>query len=76
MKRSGGTAGRPFGHYSIEELEAHVPQVSDLSDLKAIKAECGFRTTKRAEQLENLVTRLIRSWTGSFDPDATGSSQR
>lgn len=70
MKRSGGSAGRPFGQYSIDELEAYVSKITDLSDLKALKAECGFRTTKRAAQLKDLVARTIRHWTGSYNPDA------
>lgn len=71
MRRGGGTAGRPFGHYSIEALEQHVPKVTDLSDLKALRAELGFRKSKRASDLDDLLARLIRSWTGSYDPDAS-----
>jgi len=70
MQRGGGAAGRPFGKYSIEEMEAHVRKLSDLSDLKALRAECGFRSTKRAADLDALLARLQHEWTGSFNPDA------
>ena len=75
MKRSGGEAGRPFRDYSIEELEAHVSKVTDLSDVKALRAELGHRKSKRAAQLDDLLARLIRTWTGSFNPDA-GHAER
>ncbi|MEQ7874185.1 hypothetical protein ABDK56_09310 [Sphingomonas sp. ASV193] len=70
MKRSGGVAGRPFYHYSIDEMEAHVKKVGDLSDLKALRAELGFRKSKRARELDDLLARLHHSWTDSFDPGA------
>lgn len=70
MKRGGGTAGRPFGDWSIEQLEEHVRKVTDLSDLKALRSELGFRKSKRASELDSLIARLIREWTGSYDPNA------
>lgn len=70
MKRGGGEAGRPFGQYSIEQLEAQVKKVTDLSDLKALRAELGHRKSKRAAELDDLVSRVIREWTGSYDPNA------
>ena len=70
MNRSGGTAGRPFGRYSIEELEAQVRQVRELNDAKALRTELRHRKSKRAAELDDLLTRLIRSWTGSYKPDA------
>jgi len=70
VKRGGGPAGRPFYHFSIDELEAHVSKVTDLSDLKALRAELGYRKSKRATQLDDLLARLIRSWTGSYNPEA------
>ena len=70
MERSGGKAGRPFGQYSIDQLEAQVPKVRELNELKALRAELGHRKSKRAAQLDDLIARLIRSWTGSYKPDA------
>jgi hypothetical protein len=70
VKGGGGEAGRPFRHYSIDELEGHVPKVSDLSDLRALRAELGHRKSKRATELDDLLSRLIRSWTGTYKPDA------
>jgi hypothetical protein len=70
MKRSGGTAGRPFGRYSIERLEAEVKNVRELNDIKALRAELQFRDSKRAADLDDLLARLHRSWTGSYKPDA------
>jgi hypothetical protein len=71
MERSGGKVGRPFGRYSIKELEAQVRQVRELNDVKALRAELGHRKSKRAAELDDLLTRLIRSWTGSYKPDAS-----
>lgn len=71
MKRSGGSAGRPFGRYSIEQLEAEVKNIRELNDIKALRAELQFRDSKRASDLDDLLARLHRSWTGSFKPDAT-----
>lgn len=70
MKRSGGEAGRPFYHYSIDQLEAQVKEVRELNDLKALRAELGHRKSKRAAQLDDLCARLIRAWTGSYNPEA------
>ena len=62
MKRSGGRAGRPFGQLTIVQLEQHVAaSKSDFSELTAILAELGHRTTKRALALKDLVNRLLRS---------------
>jgi len=70
VKRSGGEPGRPFYHYSIDQLESQVKEVRELNDLKALRAELGFRKSKRAAQLNDLCARLIRSWTGSYNPEA------
>lgn len=70
MKRGGGEAGRPFRHFSIEQLEAEVRKVKELNELKALRAELGHRKSKRAAELDDLLVRLIRSWTGSYKPDA------
>lgn len=70
MKRSGGKAGRPFGHFTIEQLEKHVKEVTSMSDLHAMRAELGYRTTKRSKELKELLDRLIRLKTNSFDPNA------
>jgi hypothetical protein len=60
MKRSGGRAGRPFGHVSIDQLESHVQASRDEpSELMAILAELGRRETRRAEELKSLVQRLL-----------------
>jgi hypothetical protein len=72
MERSGGEAGRPFRHYTIDQIEAHVKKVRALDDLKAMRAELGRRKTKRAAELDDLLARLIRTWTGSYDPNADG----
>lgn len=71
VKRSGGTAGRPFGAYSIDQLEAQVKEVRELADIKALRAELQFRKSKRAAELDDLLARLHRSWTGSYKPDAS-----
>lgn len=68
MKRSGGRAGRPFAHLSVVEIEKHLKDVTSMSDLQAIRAELGFRTTKRSKVLQSLVARLIRVKTDSFNP--------
>ena len=70
MKRGGGEAGRPFYHFSIEQLEAQVKEVRELNDLKALRAELTHRSSKRSADLDNLLARLIRSWTGSYNPNA------
>lgn len=76
MKRSGGEAGRPFRHYAIEQLEAEVRAVRELNDVRALRAELSHRKSKRAAELDDLLTRLIRSWTGSFDPNADEEGSR
>lgn len=70
MKRGGGEAGRPFRDYSIEQLETQVKKVTDLGDLRALRAELGHRKSKRAAELDDLIARVIREWTGSYDPNA------
>ena len=77
MKRSGGKAGRPFGEWGIDQLENHVKaSMARVDDLSAIRAELGFRTTKRSQDLKSLVDRLIREHTGSFDPNAVKKDNR
>jgi hypothetical protein len=76
MKRSGGEAGRPFRQYTIEQLEAEVRKVQQLNDVKALRAELGHRKSKRAAELDDLLTRLIRKWTGSFNPNAEPPSKK
>ena len=62
MKRSGGDVGRPMHHWSIDQLEAHAKQNEFNSDeLLVLKNELGFRSSKRAKALANLVTRLLRN---------------
>jgi len=62
MQRSGGRSGRPFGNMSIGELEAHTNiSVAERDELTAILAELGFRNTKRALELKDLVGRLLRN---------------
>ena len=71
MKRGGGKAGRPFGDWRIDQLEKQVKAaLASVDDLSAIRAELGYRTTRRSQELKSLVDRLIREHTGSFDPDA------
>lgn len=60
MKRRGGRSGRPFGHFSIEELEQNVRTCqNDSPELLAVLAELGHRRTKRADDLRSLVQRLL-----------------
>ena len=60
MKRSGGRSGRPFGHVSVSQLEAHVRSCKhDSTELMAVIAELGHRETRRAEELRSLVQRLL-----------------
>lgn len=62
MKRSGGKSGRPLAHLSIEKLEVHAhDNQSDLEELLILKNEVGFRRSKRACELRELVSRLIRN---------------
>jgi len=75
MERSGGEAGRPFRHYTIQKLEAEVRKVRQLNDVKALRAELGHRRSKRAAELNDLLVRLIRKWTGSFNPNAEAPSK-
>ena len=70
MQRGGGEAGRPFRHFTIEQIEAHVKKIRTLDELKAMRAELGHRKTKRAAELDDLLARLIREWTGSYNPNA------
>jgi hypothetical protein len=71
MKRSGGRAGRPFAHLSILEIEARVRlSEHDPLELTAILAELGYRTTKRAKELRELVIRLL----GDLRPKAIKSA--
>lgn len=44
--------------------------MAKIDELAAIRAELGFRSTKRSQKLKSLVDRLIREHTGSFDPNA------
>ena len=60
--------GRPFQDCSVEELEAKVREARALADLKSLRAELTHRRSKRARELDDLLARLIRSWTGTFDP--------
>ena len=62
---------RPFGECSIEELEAKVRSVRELNDVKALRTELRHRNSKRAAELDDLLARLIRSWTNSYDPNAS-----
>ena len=76
MKRSGGKAGRPFGEWNIGRLEKHVnASMARVDDLSAIRAELGYRSTERSLELKNLVDRLIRQHTGSYDPNAYNAEQ-
>ena len=60
MKRSGGRAGRPFGHVPMNQLESYVRSCQgDTSELLAVLAELGRRDTNRAEELKSLVQRLL-----------------
>jgi hypothetical protein len=70
MQRSGGEAGRPFRHFSIEQLEAQVKEIRSLDDAKALRAELVHRKSKRSAELNDLLARLIREWTGSWNPNA------
>ena len=70
MKRSGGKPGRPFYHYSIDQPEAQVKEIREFNDLKALRAKLGHRKSKRASEQDDLLARLIRSWTGSYNPEA------
>lgn len=60
MKRSGGEAGRPMGHYSIAMLEKAVARnKTDNDELQLVLAELGYRKTSRAMELKDLTLRLI-----------------
>ena len=62
MQRSGGRSGRPFGHMTIADLESHTSiSATERYELTAILAELGFRKTKRAIELKDLVSRLLRN---------------
>lgn len=70
MKRSGGKAGRPFGHFTIDELEKHVSaSQSDAAELTAILAELGHRSSKRALALKDLTNRLLRNMPEKTKPE-------
>jgi hypothetical protein len=60
MKRSGGKAGRPMGDWPIQRLESHTADAGgEVDELLLILAELGHRRSKRAAELESLVTRLL-----------------
>ena len=61
---------RPLRHLTIAKLEGRVRTVTTLDELKGLRSELAYRRTKRAGELDDLIARLIRSWTGSFDPKA------
>lgn len=62
MQQSGGRAGRPFGHLSIDELEAAVrSNAGEGTELLSVLGELGFRKSSRAQELKSLVQRLLRS---------------
>lgn len=64
MRRSGGRAGRPFGHLSIDQLEVAVQSNhGDGTELMSILGELGFRHSRRASELKSLVERLLRAKT-------------
>lgn len=60
IKRGGGKAGRPLGTWSIDQLEKHVrTNKADDDELQLVLAELGYRRTQRAQDLTDLVKRLI-----------------
>ena len=60
MKRSGGIAGRPMGHLPINELEKLVSKADgNWDELTLVFAELGYRKSKRANELRDLVKRLL-----------------
>ncbi|MEN8859064.1 hypothetical protein [Qipengyuania flava] len=62
MKRGGGKAGRPLGTWSIDRIEDHVKTHEyDLDELQLVLSELGYRQSKRAEALADLVRRLLRN---------------
>ncbi|MEE8230507.1 MAG: hypothetical protein V3R15_03385 [Qipengyuania citrea] len=62
MKRGGGKAGRPLGTWSIDRIESHVKAHEyDLDELQLVLSELGYRHSKRAEALTDLVRRLLRN---------------
>ena len=62
MKRGGGKAGRPLAEWTIQSLEDHVSvNEYNLDELKVVRSELGFRSSKRAAELSDLVDRLIRN---------------
>ncbi|MFZ5664229.1 MAG: hypothetical protein ACOY7L_03270 [Pseudomonadota bacterium] len=51
-----------MGHLSIEALEAHTrTSERDPVELTLVLAELGYRKTKRAQELKDLVARLHRA---------------
>ena len=70
MQRSGGRVGQPFGHVSIDQLEATVRSYSgEGTELLSVLGELGFRKSPRAQQLKSLVQRLLRAKSASADED-------
>ena len=62
MKRGGGKAGRPLAEWTIQSLEDHVSvNEYNLDELKVVRSELSFRSSKRAAELSDLVDRLIRN---------------
>jgi hypothetical protein len=62
VQRSGGKAGRPFGHLSIIELEAQAEKSrAEQDELTALIGELHHRKTKRATELRDLCYRLLRA---------------
>ena len=62
MQRSGGRAGRPLGHLTIEQLEATVRSgAGDGTALLSVLGELGYRKTPRALELKSLVQRLLHA---------------
>ena len=60
MKRSGGDAGRPLGHLAVTDLETTVTNAgADKDELILVLAELGYRKSRRAMQLRDLVSRML-----------------
>lgn len=60
MKRSGGVAGRPMAHLAITDLEVTVTSSgADKDELILVLAELGYRKSRRAMQLRDLVKRML-----------------
>lgn len=55
-----------MAHMSVEALEKHVRAFDhDQDELTLVLAELGYRKTKRALELHELVSRLRRAATGN-----------